>query len=140
MANRKMFLLGILVMVLVFGMTVVGCDFDTTDIVNKDDLIIKIINNYTFPITHVRIPGLDYDQAINILPGETGKIISDKKITGSGPIDIYASGLPYNNSNSEPPSPYGDFQRISPQYQHGYTLTLNIDASGKITVISFLKN
>jgi hypothetical protein len=76
MANKIWFSVGILAMVLVFGMTVVGCDNDTTGngytwtYINQSSHIVTIENSSFVP------------EKFLLNPGETKKIGSDDKWAG----------------------------------------------------------
>ena len=69
MANKK-FWLGILVMVLVFGMTVTGCDNDTTGGISENEWLFRNESSFTIVVDKVWAVGMSFTPSNFVLvPG-----------------------------------------------------------------------
>ena len=92
MVNKK-FCMAMLVIVLIFGMVVVGCDNGSTG----GGATLQVINQYASPITRVVVgpEGYYFDQGgLNITSSQTFNISDLKGVDGAYTnIDLYASGL-----------------------------------------------
>jgi len=119
MVNRK-FVIGMLVILLVFGMAVIGCDNGSGGGGGK----LKVINNYASPITRVVVgPDGDYldRDGLNIISSQTFTISDFHGLTGAyTDIYLYASGLD------------GGRAETVTWVSHGLITTVTLTAAGNI--------
>jgi uncharacterized lipoprotein NlpE involved in copper resistance len=111
-------------LMLVLALSVVGCDLNKDDEVNETAQVLLVVNNYTTPITEVRLDGLGMKWD-NLSLTSSQRFSFNPSITyASITIVIYATGLPTGH----------DSIAQAATFQAGRTITVTLNNDGTLSV------
>ena len=124
-------LLGIIAFILIIGFSFTVCDNGGG---NNKDAKVKVINNYSKPITKIEIePRGTGEKTLSTDIIESGKnktfsVIFGTNVTEAGTnFTVYAEGLKFSNSIMESPVDGQAYASIWPEIKKTVTVTLTIE-------------